>query len=161
MSASTGPAAAGLTDSIKVDSWCGHAAGWCARRSTLVDAGELVGIELGDRRIVRGDELVGDALGDLAHAGLLRRGALVVLHALGLQLADGLLRRGSAHLALVAARLVGGVVHDLLLGRRELVPEALAHEHDVRRVDVVGRADELLHLEEPVSYTHLRAHETP
>src|SRR4029078_11436180 len=107
-------------------------------RLALVDAGELVAVELGDGRIVGSDELVGPRLGDLAHARLLRRRDLVELHALGLQLADRLLRRGADDRALVGARLVGSIVHDLLLGRRQLVPEALADQDDVRGVDVVG-----------------------
>ena len=116
----------------------------------LVDAGQLVGVELGDGWIVGGNEAVGDRLGDGAHAAELGGGELVVGHALGFQLVDRFLRRGAADLALVGPGLVGGVVHNFLLGRRELVPELLADEHDIGRVDVVGGADVLLHLEELV-----------
>ncbi|MNS76152.1 hypothetical protein D3C72_1096900 [compost metagenome] len=45
-------------------------------------------------------------------------------------------------------------MHDALLGGRQLVPELLADQHDVRGVDVVGRTDELLHFVELVRQDH-------
>ena len=91
-----------------------------------------------------------DRLGLVAHAREFGRRDVVDLHALGLELVDRRLRLLAADLALIIARFVGRILQDLLLVRRQLVPELLADQDDVGAVGVVGDAEIFLHLVELV-----------
>ena len=114
------------------------------------DARELVVEQFDACRIILGGEFFDDALGRVLHAGIFGGRDLVELHALGLQLAERLLRRHHRLVALILARLGEGVAEHLLLFRRQAVPELLADDDDVLREGVVGRRDVFLHLEELV-----------
>src|SRR5215217_3349453 len=90
--------------------------------------------------------LVDDWLDLGSHPHHLFRRDLVEQHALGLELGQ----RSGAHLtadvALIVARLLAGVLQDLLLVAAELIPELLPDQDDDGPVDVTGGAEILLNL---------------
>jgi hypothetical protein len=73
---------------------------------------------------------------------------------LALSSATALLDGFSAGDALVVLGLGGGVLQQLLLGWRQLFPEALAGLDRVGRVDMVGLADELVHFVQLAGQDH-------
>src|SRR4051794_2391044 len=119
-----------------------------------MNAIELGVEQLDDSWIILGRKTFGDGLRLLTHAGKFGLRYFVDLHAPGSEIRYRLLGLIAADPALVVACLNGGLPHDLLLRRRELVPELPAHQDDVGAVGVVRDAEILLDLVELVRKDH-------